>query len=115
MEVYNYEKENKYALPPIRYAKRGLTREELEAQWAAEHPEGPAPGKSRGEPVQERGFKAWVWKHAPMLAGTIAVAMGLLSLGLWVIGIEMLIPLLAMLLIYAGFLAAMMVLNYEKE
>jgi len=119
MEVYNYEKENKYAA--ARPQKREVTREDLEARYAIEHPAEHQLNRDIketilfGEPLQQRGLKAWVWKHAPMLAGTIAVAMGLLSLGLWVIGIEMLIPLLAMLLIYAGFLAAMMVLNYEKE
>ena len=125
MEVYNYEKENKYAAPQ----KRELTREDLEEQYNEEHLTpaqeryaklGPIAqrcydeAEAASEAHKQRGVKSWVYRHGAMLAGTIAVLMGLLSLGLWLVSIEMLIPLLAALLIYAGFVSAMLVLNYEK-
>ena len=99
MHVYKGYKYDPYKgdgleLPP--------TREDLERRYEETHRAAPKPAKQKG---------SWLERHAALLIAGLAVGVAVIGLACWIFTpIDMIVPMLAAILVYIGFLTGMVLL-----
>ena len=78
------------------------TREDLERRYEETHRAAPKPAKQKG---------SWLERHAALLIAGLAVGVAVIGLACWIFTpIDMIVPMLAAILVYIGFLTGMVLL-----
>ena len=82
--------------------ERPATREELERKYAETHRIAEKTAKQKG---------SWLERHAALLISGLAVVVAVIGLACWIFTpIDMIVPMLAAILVYLGFLTGMVLL-----
>jgi len=78
------------------------TREDLERRYEETHRAVPKPAKQKG---------SWLERHAALLIAGLAVVVAVIGLYCWIFTpLDMIVPMLAAILVYLGFLTGMVLL-----
>ena len=83
-------------------SERPATREDLERRYEETH-------RTAAKPAKQKG--SWLERHSALLMVALSVVVAIIGLACWIFTpLDMIVPMLAAILVYLGFLTGMVLL-----